>query len=294
VKRIFSLKMAKQTAETLLRAEGIATLPVDPIAIARSREIVVEAKPDTAEGVSGMLLRHGDTFGILYATHIPSEGFQRFSIGHELGHFFLDGHIDQVVPKDGVHISRAGFVTADVYELEADHFAAGLLMPATPFKREMNRRQAGLKAVLELAEICRTSRTATAIRYAETSDDAVAVIVSTGSTIDYCFMSEAMKSLPELKWLRKGTPLPNGTLTADFAGNAQRVLNGDQVTDEVDVLDWLGGKKSAKVVEEVLGLGRYGKVLTILHSSHIGPEAEVDDDQNEDRLRESWTPRFRR
>jgi Zn-dependent peptidase ImmA (M78 family) len=36
-----------------------------------------------------MLLRHGNAFGILYATHIPSEGFQRFSIGHELGHYFI-------------------------------------------------------------------------------------------------------------------------------------------------------------------------------------------------------------
>ena len=97
-----------------------------------SRDIKVEGKPDTADGVSGMLLRHGNNFGIVYATHIPSEGFQRFSIGHELGHYFLDGHVDQILPKDGVHVSRAGFVSADPYELEADQFAAGPLMPETP------------------------------------------------------------------------------------------------------------------------------------------------------------------
>jgi hypothetical protein len=102
--------MAKQKAEALLRDEGITNLPVDPFAIAASRAIEVKAKPDTAEGVSGMLLRHGDVFGILYATHIPSEGFQRFSIGHELGHYFLEGHIDHILPEDGVHESHAGFV----------------------------------------------------------------------------------------------------------------------------------------------------------------------------------------
>lgn len=292
-KRPFSLKMAKQSAEALLRDEGITTLPVDPFAIAQSRDIVVEAKPDTAEGVSGMLLRHGNTFGILYATHIPSEGFQRFSVGHELGHYFLDGHVDQVI-KNGVHISHAGFVTADSCELEADHFAAGLLMPRTPFKRELDRRRPGLAAVLELAETCRTSRTATAIRYAETSNDAVAVIVSTGPTINYCFMSDAMKSLPELNWLRKGVPLPAGTLTATLAGDPKRVRNGDQASDEVDVIDWLGGKKSVMVTEEVIGLGPYGKVLTILHSSRIGAETEVDDEQEDDELGERWTPQFRR
>ena len=91
-----------------------------------------------------MLLRHGDVFGILYATHIPSEGFQRFSIAHELGHYFLDGHIDHILPKDGVHTSHAGFVSADPYELEADQFAAGLLMPSIPFKRALARQELGI------------------------------------------------------------------------------------------------------------------------------------------------------
>jgi hypothetical protein len=286
--------MARQTAEALLRNEGISSLPVDPFAVAQSRDIVVDPKPDTAEGVSGMLLRHGDTFGILYGTHIRSEGFQRFSVSHELGHFFLDGHIDHVLPKDGMHVSRAGFVTADPFELEADHFAAGLLMPRIPFKREIDRHDSGLSAILQVAEICRTSRTATAIRYAETTDDAVAVIVSTGQTIDYCFMSEAMKSLPELRWLKKGSPLPSGTVTAALAADAQRVMAGDRAGDEIDVMDWLGGKKSVGVTEDALGLGRYGKVLTILHSSRIGPENAPDDEREDEELKESWTPRFRR
>jgi Zn-dependent peptidase ImmA (M78 family) len=91
VSHVFSLKMAKQTAEGFLKKEGITTLPVDPFAIAERRDIMVEGKPDKTEGVSGMLLRHGNNFGIVYATHIPSNGFQRFSISHELGHFFLPG-----------------------------------------------------------------------------------------------------------------------------------------------------------------------------------------------------------
>jgi IrrE N-terminal-like domain len=293
-KRAFSLKMARQTAEAFLRDEGITSLPVDPFAIAESREIVVEPKPDAAEGVSGMLLRYGNIFGICYATHIHSEGFQRFSIGHELAHYFLDGHIDHVLPKDGEHFSRAGFVTADPFELEADHFSAGLLMPRIPFKREIDRHEPGLTAVLAAAETCRTSRTATAIRYAETTDEAVAVIVSTGPTIDYCFLSEAMKSLPELRWLRKGSPLPSGSMTASLAASRQCMLAGERVGDEIDVMDWLGGKSSAVVTEEALGLGRYGKVLTILHSSRIGRDNKPEDEVEEEELRESWTPRFRR
>ncbi len=44
----FRLRMAKQKAEALLREEGIVALPVDPFAIAASRDIAVQPKPDTA------------------------------------------------------------------------------------------------------------------------------------------------------------------------------------------------------------------------------------------------------
>ncbi len=292
--QLLRLKMAKQKAEAFLKEEGITGLPVDPFAIAASRDIIIEPKADTSDGVSGMLLRHGDSFGILYATHVQNEGFQRFSIAHELGHFILDGHIDHVLPKDGSHTSHAGFVSAEPYELEADHFAAGLLMPSGPFRRAIGRRDPGLAVMEAMAADCRTSLTATAIRYADLCDDAVAVIISTGQVIDYCFLSEAMKSLPELSWLRKGTPVPKGTETARMNGNPDRIMEADRAVNEIDVMDWLGGKRSVLITEEVAGLGRYGKTLTVLSSCSIGHEDEIEPGDDETEMIESWTPRFHR
>jgi hypothetical protein len=291
--KILSLKLARQTAEAFLKEEGLLALPVDPFAIAAGRDIMVEGKPENTEGVSGMLLRHGNNFGIVFATHVQSLGFQRFSVSHELGHYFLPGHVDQVI-KDGVHVSRAGFATNDPYELEADHFAAGLLMPEKPFRDALDDFGQGLDAIDQLADLCVTSRTATAIRYAELADTAVAVIVSTRGVIDYCFMSDAMKSLPKLDWLRKGTPLPAGTATAALAADAARVTAGDRAIDEVDVRDWLGGPTRAAVSEEALGLGSYGRVLTVLTSGTIGQDGPDEDEDDEESLVESWTPRFRR
>lgn len=290
--RVFNLKMARQTAEALLRDEGITTLPVDPFAIAASRDILVEGKPENTEGVSGMLLRHGNDFCIVYATHIASSGFQRFSVAHELGHYFLPGHIDQVL-KDGIHISRAGFVTADPYELEADHFAAGLLMPAVPFRKAIAGHDPGLAAITAVADLCETSLTATAIRYAELSESAVAVIMSTGGVIDYCFLSEAMKSLPKRDWLRKGSPLPAETVTARLAADPARVLSRERADDDIEVRDWLGGTKSAAASEESIGLGSYGKILTILAAPGVGVDEDQEENEEAD-LIESWTPRFRR
>jgi hypothetical protein len=296
VSQVLRITLAKRKAEAFLRDEGIEELPVDPFAIAASRDIVVEPKPDAAVGVSGMLLRHGNAFGILYATHVSSEGFQRFSVAHELGHYFLDGHIDYVLPKGSlVHTSHAGFVSGDEYELEADNFAAGLLMPDGPFKRALEKCQPGISTVESMANLCRTSLTATAIRYAELTDDAVAVVVSTGSVIDYCRMSETLKSLRELNWLRKGSLVPQNTATAGINKNPERVARSDRAVEEIDVMDWLGGIRSVKALEEVIGLGSYGKTLTVLTCSSIQDRIdEEEDSDDEDSLIEQWTPRFRR
>lgn len=294
VNRPFRLKMAKQKGEAFVRDEKITALPIDPVKIAKSRDIEVKPKPDTAGGVSGMLLRHGNQFGILYATHIKSEGFQRFSVGHELGHYFLEGHLDHVL-KNGVHESHAGFIADDPYEQEADQFAAGLLMPGNLFKKELGKHQIGLEAVEAMHILCRTSLTATASRYAELTDDAAAIVISTGSIIDYCIMSETLKTLPKLSWIKKGSPVPAGTATARFNGSMKRVADSEREEDEIDIRDWLGGTRSVTANEQVIGLGSYGKTLTVLTCPSVQDETYADGDGDDDEsLMERWTPRFRR
>jgi hypothetical protein len=168
-------------------------------------------------------------------------------------------------------------------------------MPEGLFKRALSKLDPGLAAVEAMAGLCKTSLTASGIRCAELTERAVAVIISTGQTIDYCFMSDAIKSLPDLNWLRKGSPLPTSTATAAFNSEAANVRDGRREAADVDALDWLGGTKSVILTEEIVGLGSYGKTLTVLSSDELGgddnPEDEGDGDDN---LASSWTPRFHR
>ena len=93
----FGESIARQQSELLLRDQGINSLPVCPFSIAENLGIEVRPLSANNKGVSGMLLRHDDQFGILYATYTANEGFERFSISHEIGHYYLPGHIDIIL-----------------------------------------------------------------------------------------------------------------------------------------------------------------------------------------------------
>jgi hypothetical protein len=58
--------------------------------------------------------------------------------------------------------------------------------------------------------------------------------------------------------------------------------------------DWFGGGLRSSVTEDVVGLGSYGKTLTILHGIELPEDVDDIDDDDDEKLEESWTPRFRR
>ena len=284
---------ASRRAEQFLVEHQITTLPIDPIAIAKDLDIEVHAKPVKAAGASGMLIRVGQAFAIAYATHIESQGFRRFSIGHELGHFLLPGHAEAILDDKGVHESFAGFRSDNVFEKEADSFAAALLMPGGPFSAALRKTEPGLEAIEDLATLCLTSLPATAIRYAQFADYPVAVVVSTGPSIDFCAMSETFKTLKDIEWLKKGQPVPRLSHTRAFNQNKKRVLESERIANVSKLHDWFGAGPDWELLEEVLGLGGYGKTLTVLRPLIPDMEEEDEEEQEFERtLEESWIPRF--
>lgn len=281
---------AAAKAEAWLRDNGFTSLPIDLVKVAELLEIPVHPLAQSKPGVSGMLHRDGDKFVIMFGTYIKSIGFQRFSIAHELGHYLLPGHPEHLFPP-GVtsHSSQAGFTSADLYEQEADYFASGLLMPDSLVKSALRRLGEGLEGIEALKEKCLTSMTATAITYARKTSVPAAIVVSTDGRIDYAFLSESMKEFDGLSWPRKGMPVPSGTASATLADSAADVRAGKRANGDVDLRTWLGGRRAINATEEVVGLGSYGKVLTVL-TTEVLPE-EPDE---EEELEDSWTPRFRR
>ena len=281
---------ALRLGEELARRQGISGLPVNPIEVAKKLDIDVEALPPGNKGVSGMLLQKNNNFGILYGTHIDQVGFQHFSIAHEIGHYCIPEHPEKLL-QSGKHESHAGFNSDDRCELEADHFASGLLMPAYLFDKALNRSLSGYAAVESLASRCATSLTATAIRYTQRTSDVVAILISEGSTIRYCFMSDELKEIKGLSWIKRNTPLPRDTATYSFNKDSSNIKNGNYTEAPTDVSTWYGASKPFELYEEVKGLGSYNRTLTVLSADDIPDEEELDEEKE---LEESWTPRIRR
>lgn len=283
---------ASLMAEQIIKGMEITALPINPMAIARDNRIEVVAKDMDDQGVSGMLVRYGDEFAIAYATHHQNEGFENFSVAHELGHFYLPGHPEAVIEgTSGTHASRAGFSSGDKYESEADRFAAGFLMPRHLFFPALQKAGSGLAAIETLHGLCKTSLHATAIRYTQCTRGPVAIVISRGGIIDHCFMSDALRDIGGIDWIKKREGVPRNTATFAFNHVPDNVLHGVRVEETSNLQAWFGGKRKIEISEDVVGLGRYGKTLTVLYDIDV-PDA--DEEEDEESLIESWTPRFKR
>ena len=104
-------------------------------------------------------------------------------------------------------------------------------------------------------------------------------------------MSPALKVVDGIDWLRKREAVPRETPTFAFNEDATNVPRAARVEETSNWQDWFGGRRSIEISGDVIGLGSYGKTLTVLYDIAV-PDAENEED--EESLIESWTPRFRR
>lgn len=287
----FRLEWARKCGERKAKEHGFTSFPIDPFRIAANEDILVEAKKPDQAGVSGGIIFGDHGVGIFYATNITSTGFQRFTIGHELGHFFLDGHPEEIMKHAAVHISRAGFTQgSNSIEIEADHFSSGLLMPTGLVRRALDHNQVGLVGVERLALESECSLTASAIRAAECCPYPMAVVVSRGERVCYSFLSDGFKQLKPRAYPRRDDLLPD-TGTRAFNSDPLNVAQARRSNTETTLSEWFDGPDGIRLDEEIIGLGSYGFTLTVFSSEEL-PAVPDEDEDEEAALVESYRPRF--
>ena len=283
---------AEACAADVLKQQNITKLPIDPFSIADAKGIMYMENPSLEAGISGCLMRVGEQFGIMYSTRFSSNGFRRFTFGHELGHNFLEGHAEHLF-KDGctLHTSTTDFISDDRYEQEADAFAASLLMPKPLFREAAAGVGNGLNAIIAMAALCEMSLTSTAIRYARLITEPVAVVLSMNRKVLFSIMSPTLRAQRNLTWLKKGAGVPSSTLTFQFAGDSTNIQNARTTSGYATLDDWFEGPDT-EISEEVIGLGEYGRALTVLRAESLpDPETVMErSDGREDDEAESLLP----
>ena len=112
-------------------------VPVEAIATMLGARIV---KSDFNNEVSGILIRKDGDIVIGVAKE-QSKTRQRFTIAHEIGHLILHEGEDVHVDKDfRVKLrSQVSSAAIDVDEIEANAFAAALLMPETLLMKDIKK-----------------------------------------------------------------------------------------------------------------------------------------------------------
>lgn len=217
--------------------------------------IVLEGRLDSADA---RLIRTGKRGLIRVKEDIPEPGRKRFAIAHDLGHWLLHTNVSQVLACTSEDMVAK--YKASAPEIEANYFAAELLMPEKLFVPRIRRPSLSVQLLKDLATEFQTTFTATAIRYVELSDDYCAIVISEKGRVRWW---RGSAGLEQLCWIEPGSSLSVDTV-------AGGLFKGEPVPDgpeRVDASAWV--EDTSKLgddifFEEVFPLERYSQVISLL------------------------------
>lgn len=177
------------------------------------------------------LLMYNDKYDVGFPSgrHHPRT---RFSISHELGHFFLERHHQYLRSGGRPHRSINEFRSDVTVEREADAFAANLLLPTHLVNPIVNRRELSLERLDEIAAQFETSLVSTAIRAARLSHFPCAVAGIRDAAVAWMFPSES---------LIKAGIYPRRGILPECAAEQWDALHdgrGERVTHDGTVSNW--------------------------------------------------------
>ena len=158
--RLTPIDRIKREATKLIRNSGIEQPPIDVKNIAKTLGAIVQYEP-FEEDISGVLYRDPSRI-IIGVSSLQHSNRQRFTIAHEIGHLVLHNleiHVDKsfkILLRDA-RSSEA----RDPLEIDANRFAAELLMPASMIRNDVRIYLRDFEDEEELRQLARRYRVST-------------------------------------------------------------------------------------------------------------------------------------
>lgn len=148
--------------------------------------------------------------------NFPGSDRGRFTLAHELGHYFIDAH--RIGLRNGLlephpsHTNKAQFFSI---EREADYFASCILMPEERFRKDVGNKKFGIEVIDFLKTEYKVSRTACALRFADIGNYPLLVVYAEKNIIKWSYSSEDFP----FKWLINDKIVPLNTVMGDYFRN---------------------------------------------------------------------------
>lgn len=230
---------------------------VDLEIIANSECILIETI-ELTEG-DGLIIFNQDGGIIKVNSKIIDRGWIRFTIAHELGHYFHAKYNNSLSSQYEIKTVRNKMDDREG-ELFANEFAANLLMPENFYLDFMKYREPAIKNFNKVSEEFCVSLPAAAVRYTKLGSEPIAVIFSEDGKVKWKFESEEFP----FKYIRYNSKVPH-------ISAAHSLLNSSKEfeTNEIKCSAWYYADSKAKksnviLKEESMRIDGKSAILTIL------------------------------
>lgn len=227
---------------------------IDVGAIALARGVLI--KEESMKGADGRLAALGEHGLITVREDIAEPGKKRFVAAHELGHYELHRKLRPAITcREGAFFEWS---SKNTIEVEANYFAAELLMPTELFRERTEKRDLSIEILKFLCDEFTISLTAAAIRYVTirpeyalvcSNSEGISWFVIDPDHFQYYVNTKGRVHEDSLAYdYFKGLDLPNGFLP-------------------VEQQAWIDSRYRIRgqLKELAVPLGRYAQVLSFLY-----------------------------
>ncbi|GAB3999482.1 hypothetical protein GCM10028807_49820 [Spirosoma daeguense] len=235
------------------------------LAICRDERISI-ITDDYQDFFDGMLAWDGEKFFIHLNTkkgNTIDSRRGRFTIAHELGHYFIDYHNKGIRTGNiPVHASNLSLSHSDEIEREADYFAANLLMPRDKLRALTGGKKFSIDRIIELSNFFNVSLTSAVLRFIEVGTHEIMAVFSKNGIIEYSFRSYDFPRLANN--FKRGSKVPSTTV----AGESYLKDNAKYTSIEpIDLEDWFeyrGWQPERQLYEQCFYSATYNSVVSII------------------------------
>jgi hypothetical protein len=252
--------------------EAGGVVPSQPLVLMEEYGITL-SMGDYGDAFDGLLEHRAGRFHIycnVKEIDHPTSTRIRFTISHELGHYFIDEH--RLALASGRAPFHSSFIDTDatlIIETEANLFASHFLLPQQAFRNAVVRAKPGLQSLVDIASTFDVSAQATVIRYVEECPVPCAGVMFRPGKRAWPAISPTLRKLNyDTLSVTDAAKLPDG-FAAKLAFLAPAPIGLSDVFEAPSTAEfWFknisaSSKRNCVILEQAVRLGPYG-VLALL------------------------------